>query len=345
MAQFSVSYAGVADVESRLGQLFKLVDGVASDLYSTAGLVDGLPSLENKGYARTLREHGLGTREQAEVLRTQGENLADIGHTYSSSELSVLKHLSERLSTYGFSAESIGALDNAIAGHTSFRAEYGLGRALDHEFSAYGRTGMEAIERFRYWRSTEGSDLVEKWVKKALGDEGMDNVVISEAIKDLNKQVEGFEDVIGMFGNFSNPDAMQKGGLALAGYLGIRGFVEMIPRYVDMGDAISNRAGEMWAQGDKGKAVCYALSSTTLGTFQFMGDAAWNSAKYVFGKASGNVFKVKTKDMDPSPEKRAYDVLENGTKKASSLEQGGLEGYFTQFGDWCWSRLNGAYGV
>lgn len=345
MAKFSVNYAGIADAESRLAQLSKRVDGVASDLYSTAGLVSGVPSLENKGYAKALREHGLGVREQAEALRGQGMSLGDIGRTYSSSERSVLEHFSDRVSKGSFMPASIDVLDKALANHMSYQNQYGFGRALDEELSSTARTGMEMIERFRYWRSTAGSDFVKKWAEKILGEDGLENVVVKEAIEDLNKKVEDVEDVIGMFSNLSNPDALAKGGSALAGFLGIKGFTDMIPRYSNMTDAINTRAAEMAAQGDTAKAVCYALSSTTLATFQFVGDAAWNSAKFVFDKASGNIFKQGGKAAGRAVERASWEVVKNSTKKASSLEQEGLEGYFTQFGDWCWSRLNGAYGV
>lgn len=322
MAKFSVNYAGIANTESRLHQLYQRIDDVSHDVYAAANKTSGAKSLENKGYVRALRERGLAIQDQASEINVQGKGLADIGLAYSQTERRVLDLLSGVVARGGCSSESAAIVSDALAAHRLYQRNDNAKRTLEESVFEPARNLQGTIESFRYWRSTKGSKMVKDFLKKVGDKDGNVETLSHDVIKDINKKIEGFEDVLGAVLNPTNPDAIKKGGEALSGMMGLGGFTSMFGRYATMTDAISKRTSEIAAQGDTGRAVCYALSATTLATFQFAGDGIYNTGKYLL-----------------------KNIKFKGPGKSESVETGLLEDYMAKFGDWCWSRLDSAYGV
>lgn len=357
MAKFSVSYSGIANVEGRLHQLFKKVDGISNNIYTAANKISKAKSLENKGYAATVREHGRKTSEEASAIGTQGSNLNKIGDAYSDTERRVLELLDEAITRGSFSSESAGIVRDALKTHRIYQRNDNVGRTVDDILGGGARGTKDLVEQFRYWRSTTGSDWVKKGTEWLFGENGLENPVVSEAIKDINKEIEKYENIVNGALNFTNADARAEGVKALAstklmkllGVGNIGGFLDMVPRYADYFDAISNSASEIWAQGDKAKAVCYTMSAATLTTFQFVGDAAYNSAKYLVSTVTSDFFgdgmEAAKKGKASKRIIRSWEIGKEGTGKVRSMSEDGIEGYFDAFGDWCWSRLDEAYGI
>lgn len=323
MAKFSVNYTGIANVESRLHDLYRRTDQIAGDLSIAAKKVSKAKSLENKGYYTAVLGNGVEVGEDADVIRVQGLYLDDIGHEYSRTEKRVLELLSDRVSSGGFSSESAAIVQDALKTHRAYQRDNSVKRILEDTFDT--QTIRGGFQRFRFWASTTGKEWVDKVCKVIPG--GIDDAIINGAIEGAKKKWEEFEDIYSAVCNPTNPDALATGGRALAGMLGLGGFADMVPRYSDMTDAISNRVVETWQRGDKGKAVCYALSSTTLMTFQFMGDAVYNAGDFFLNMVTLGGYKR--------------------VKKAAKLTHvtEAVDNFFTGIGDWCWSRLDSAYGV
>lgn len=357
MANYSVSYGGIANMESRIHQLAMKVDGISNDLYTAANKVGNAKSLENKGYATMVRKQCELTSRDADALARQGAQLTAIGETYEQTERRLLEALDTLVSQKGFSGTSAQVVQHALKTHRAYQRNEDAHRKVDDVLGGASRKVKDAVEAFRYWRSTTGS----KWVKKGseffLGEGALGDPVVSEAIKDVNKDIEKYEDIINGVLNFNNPDARARGAKALArtklmkalNIGSLSGFIDMVPRYADMTDAVSNRGAEMWARGDKGKAICYALSATTLMSVQFAGDAVYNSGKYLVGVVTKDFFsdKIDAEKKAKAGKKilRSWNVVKEGADKGISMGEGGLEGVFTTFGDWCWSRLDDAYGA
>ncbi len=344
MSGFSVSYNGLADAELHLHEVYLAVNDVSARLYTTANKAASVKSLENKGYVKTIRVHGLHAYDISDRIKMQGESLQSIGGTYSRTEKRILGHLSELASVEaGFSKSSSVIARNAQKAHEPFEVHYGLGRALEDSIG-YREARAKYIQGARYWRSTEGSRIVKGAVEKLLGEKGMENPVIKGAIETVNKATEEWEDIFHGAFNATNPESLKSGAMAVAGMMGLGGFANMVPRYQNMTDAISNRSAEIAKSGHPVKAVGYAVAGSALATGQFVADGVYNLGKAIFNGFTKAVFKDASTGSSGT-EKASWNIVERYTKKSYKLAGGGLEKGFTAIGDWCWSRLDGAFGL
>ena len=329
MSGFSVSYSGLADAELHLHEVYIAVNNVSAKLYTIANKTGGVRSLENKGYVKTIRAHGLHAYDIGEQIRKQGRSLQTIGSTYSGTERRILGHLSELSSVEaGFSKSSGAIARRAIEGHERFKRRSNVGREIE-DTSTYREIRAKVIQEARYWRSTKGRKLVEKCLKGLFGDKAMDNPIIQAVIETANGAVEYFEDITNGFLNITNPDAVKKSLEAVGGILGLSGFINMAPRYLKMTDAFSRRAGKIAKSGHPIKALVYTAAAGALETAQVIGDLAYNASTFAL-----NIIAKKRKSSKASKASEGIGVID------STLRQG-----MTAFGDWCWSGLDSAFGL
>ncbi len=324
MAKFSVNYSGIANAESRLHGLYRSIDSIAADLHTAANKVEQAPSLENKGYATAVRGNGVEVGEDADTIRIQGLELDSVGQTYSRTEKRILQLLSERVSSGGFSDESVSIVQDALDTHRTYQRDNSGKRALEDTFDSQGIRG--GVQRSRFWLSIKGREMVDKGLEMIPGT--IDDTIVNGALEEAGKKWRRFEDVVVAVSNPSNPDAVASGGRAVLDMMGLGGFADMVPHYEDMRDVVSERVQGLWTQGDKGKAVCYMLSASTLMTFQFMGDAAYNSSELLINTLTHGAYKKVKKVAKNVP------VL-----------RGGVADVFDGVEDWCWSHLDCAYGL
>ena len=344
MSGFSVSYSGLADAELHLHEVYLAVNDVSTRLYTTANKAASVKSLENKGYVKTIRVHGLHAYDVGDQVKMQGESLQSIGGTYSRTERRILGHLSELASVEaGFSRSSGTIARHARESHEPFEVHYGLGRMLE-DAVIYREARAKYIQAARYWRSTEGSRIVKGVVEKLLGKEGMKNPVVKGAIETVNKTTERWEDLFHGALNITNPESLKSGAMALAGAVGLGGFAQMVPRYQNMTDAIASRTVEIAKSGHPAKAVGYAVAGSALATGQFVADNVYNSGKFVLNGFTRAVFKDASAGSSGA-ENASWNIVKRYTKKSYGLAEGGLEKGFTAIGDWCWSRLDNAFGL
>lgn len=353
MSTFAISYAGVDEVQSKLRELSRQIEDVGHDLYSTANDAGNVASLADEGYGGKIRSQSKDVVQTGEEVGSAALCLKSIVPLYSDTEKRIISNLNDVVSsTEGFSGESLAIVNGALVnyrGAQGYDESLNLLEYMEERFDSL----KSSIEGFRYWRSTEGSKMVQKAVQAVLGKNGMNNPIVQEAIGLLNAKVEPCEDLVYAVINPTNPSALKRGAEAVVGALGFGGFAKEVSRYSKMTDAISDRAGEIAASGHMGKAIAYGVAATCLETVQFVGDSAYNSFKYISDAWIDDAFKVKKPRKNASEavqkqyakDKREANWGKKATKKGIGTITGVLEDSFTDIGDWCWSRLDGAFGL
>ena len=354
MSDFSVTYAGLMDAEEQLYLAIQCLQDACATLFIAANKVADVPSLSDKGYARKIRLCTQNTEMTVKELGRSRTGLGLIAQRYSSAEKHVLQTLSDQAASGNLSEKSSEYIDKAIESHQTPTVHNSVGRTIDEVL--YDEEASDAIERGRYWRSTTGSDMVRKAVKATLGESGMDSYVVKEAIDDLNTFVEGWEDISYALLHPLNQDARFAGYSALAGMTGLGGFAAELPRYTKMGNAISDRVAQINAEGHPAKAVAYGMAASTLEFVQLTGDSVYNASKFLTKQHIGKIFDAekggklrknasKTSRKDYARRTRGLKAASEVNDKAVGFTTDVLEGWFTDAGDWCWSRLDSAFGL
>lgn len=340
MSDFSVAYAGLMDAEEQLYQARERLQEAASKLHLAAGNIGEIPSLADKGYAGKVRACVMKSEMINEDLGSSMLSIEMIAQRYAAAEKRVLQKLSDQVARGHLSSASSAIVDKALEGHKVPHEHRSLGRTIDETIESESVSLM--VEGFRYWRSTTGKEMLEKWF-------GKDNMGIDLICEELNGVVEPWEDMYYAFLHPTNGEAWVKGGSALLGAVGLGFIPKLGKRYYRMSEGLSQRITAAEDEGRKGKAAVLKYGGYALLIGQATVDTIVNVGTFGLNE---KIKKVAWKNKGGRPPttrkgkmKKAGGELWKKTQKKTVMgdikkleEMGGDAG--SKFGDWCWSRLD-----